>query len=180
MINDRLKKGYRTGQIKGKDYLYVTGSPGMGGNGSGNLTNYRYIWWPIKAHPLAVLNTKIELLNINFELYDQYPTPGGSSPNKLPYRLLLSSKRPMNDTLDYSAVKFNEYVPAGSGINRTYSADEMNLPQPTDVGYDGKIYAIIDMLSSGKAPIYDITAIQVSDGRYEAMDTRVYDYEAKI
>ncbi len=180
MIGDRLEKGYRTGQIKGKDYLYVTGTPGMGSSGNPSLTNYRYIWWAIKAHPLAVLNTKIELLNINFELYDQYPSITHPNPNKLPYRLLLSSKHPINDVLDYSAVKFNQYVSAGSGLNKTYVAAELDLPQPVEPGYDGKIYAIIDMLSTNKAPIYDMMAIQVNDGHYEAMDTRVYDYEARL
>jgi len=52
------------------------------------------------------------------------------------------------------------------------------LPQPTDAGYNGKIYVIIDMLSTDKAPLGD--KLLNNSHEYEAMRTKVYDYEARL
>nr|DAK16781.1 MAG TPA: hypothetical protein [Caudoviricetes sp.] len=181
MIGDRQEKGYRTGQIKGKDYIYVTGMPGMGGSaGNKGGAPFRCLWWAIEAHKLAVLNTKLEIVNDNFELFDRYidPKAGVTTNTAQPYRILLSVKAPVGDTVDSSAVKSSTDVAAGAGIGKTLVADETMLPQPTDAGYNGKIYVIIDMLSAGKAPLGD--KILNDSSEYEAMRTKVYDYEARL
>lgn len=181
MIGDRKEKGYRTGQIKGKDYIYITGTPGMGGSaGNKGGAPFRYLWWAVEAHKLAVLNTKLEIVNDNFELFDRYidPNSGITTNTAQAYRILLSTKAPVGDVVDYSAVKSNTNVVAGAGIGKTLVADETMLPQPTDVGYNGKIYVIIDMLSTGKAPLGD--KLLNNSPEYEAMRTKVYDYEARL
>ena len=179
MISDRQEKGYRTGQIKGKDFIYITGVGGMGGsNANSQLAAFRYLWWAIPAHRLAVLNTKLEIINDNFEVYDRYATPKNPAQSPQPYRILLSTKAPINDTVSPSIVKSTTSVPAGTGINRSWVMDEAMLPQPTDDEYSGKMYVIVDMLTTGKAPISD----EVLSGKpeYEAMRTKIYDYEARL
>lgn len=179
MIEDRKSRGYRTGQIKGKDFLYITGTPGMGGAGvNTQLAGFRYVWWAIEAHRLAILNTKIEIYNDNFEVYDKYLSPAILAQTPQPYRVLLSTKPPVNDMVDYAAVKHVSNVVAGTGIGKSWSFDESALPQPVDAGYDGKIYVIVDMLSTGRAPIGDI--VLNASPEYEAMRTKIYDYEARL
>lgn len=181
MISDRREKGYRTGQIKGKDYLFVTGVVGMGGGGSGNLsTAFRYMWWAIPAHRLAVLNTKLEIMNESFELYDKYLLEVNDIQTKQPYRVLISSKPPVNDTVDYSAVTSNVYIPAGTGKGRVWRLSESDLPQPISSNYNGKIYVIIDMISNRKAPEDADFGMLYNKPNYEAMRTKVYDYEARL
>lgn len=175
MIGDRQEKGYRTGQIKGKDYIYVTGTLGMGGSaGNKGGAPFRYLWWAVEAHKLALLNTKLEIVNDNFELFDRYIDPNTAQA----YRILLLAKAPVGDAVDYSAVKSSIDVAAGAGIGKTLVADETMLPQPTDTGYNGKIYVIIDMLNTGKAPLGD--KLLNNSPEYEAMRTKVYDYEARL
>lgn len=181
MIGDRLEKGYRTGQIKGKDYLFVTGEMGYGGGGGDDLlSSFRYLWWAIPAHRLSVLNTKLEIRNESFELYDRYPYEPDIPWQKLPYRVLISAKPPANDSVDYSFVKKNIYVPANTGIGKSWLLDEPDLPQPIDSGYDGKIYVIIDMLGTRKAPEDADFGMLYNKPNYEAMRTKVYDYEARL
>lgn len=179
MIDDRREKGYRTGQIKGKDFMYVTGTGGMGGSDADTSpAAFRYLWWTIPAHRLAVLNTKLEIINENFEVYDRYLTSTVFTQTPQPYRMLLSTKPPVNDVVDSMAVKSTAYVSAGTGIGRIWVMDETMLPQPTDDEYSGKIYVIVDLLATGKAPLGDIQLNLTRE--YEAMRTKIYDYEARL
>ena len=183
MIGDRREKGYRTGQIKGRDYLYVTGATGFGGGGGGGndlLSTFRYLWWAIPAHRLALLNTKLEIMNESFELYDKYLLHINDTQTKQPYRVLISSKSPVNDVVDYSAVTSDIYIPAGTGKGRIWRLNEAELPQPTDLNYNGNIYVIIDMLSARKAPEDSDFGMLYNRQNYEAMRTKIYDYEARL
>lgn len=179
MIGDRRERGYRTGQIKGRDFLYITGVAGMGGSGTNvPLSSFRYLWWSIPTHRLSVLNTKLELYNENFEVYDRYLTPATPTQLPQPYRILLSTKPPVNDAVDYTAIKSATSVAPGMGVGREWVMREEMLPQPVDQGYTGNMYVIIDMLSVGRAPIADIVLNETPE--YEAMRTKVYDYEARL
>lgn len=181
MIGDRREKGYRTGQIKGKDYLFVTGATGLGGGNGDNLSSaFRYMWWAIPAHRLAVLNTKLEIMNESFELYDKYLLDINDTQTKQPYRVLISSKPPSGDVVDYSAVTSNIYISAGTGKGRVWRLSEIDLPQPTDLNYNGNIYVIIDMLNTGKAPEDSDFGMLYNRQNYEAMHTKIYDYEARL
>lgn len=167
---DRQTTGFPVGSVSGSDWSFLTNFGGMGGGGDNEPLPWRYIYWPIRVNPFSRLNKKLILANNDFIVWTD-----ANHQNKAAFALIISDRPPSNDTVSTSQILSKVDVPANITLPMRFEFDQMSsdkliLPQPTMSTYDRKIYAIIDLLQTGRYAARNEQII-------EAMETVSLQYE---
>lgn len=167
---DRRSVGFPTGNVAGQDWEYLPNFGGMGGGGDNVALPWRYVYWKIKVNAFSRLNKKLILHNEGFAVYSD-----SLLMNRVAYALIISDRPPTNDVLVTDQILSRIDIPANTPWPQQFEFDQMDsdkiiLPQPTMATYDRYIYAIIDLLQTGR---YIGTNTQI----VEAMKTASLQFE---
>lgn len=172
----RKTVGFPSNQVKGFDFRF---NPGCGGSGAGiciDPATYSYIYWPIKVNPFSRRNNLLILRDDDWLPYTDAGYDGlcsHSDGSRVAFDVLLFYQQPTG-TLDRSKATGIINVPAGGpigGLPIILEFGEKQLPQPTNVLYERKIWAVIDLGRTGL----------MTNGlpqQFEVMTTVKLDYEA--
>lgn len=144
--------GYPKNLVRGTDFDYSPGCGGMGGAGCQIPAAFRYIYWPIFATNFVTKNRQLILQNTFFKSHLDGGAGGGCAHTEgasTDYDVLL--------VYDAAGGVFSEddvtariTIPGAQTVPFELVFNDDQIPQPTNLAWQGLFYVVIDLYATGR------------------------------
>lgn len=147
----RQDVGFPSNTVKGLDFRFA---PGCGGSGAGICifpASYSYIYWPVKVNPFSRRNNLLVLRDDDWLPYNNGGFDGicaNSNGTQRAFDIYLLYQAPTS-SLNPALATGKITVPAGAALPLTLEFLEAQLPQPTNVLYERRIWVAVDLRDTG-------------------------------